>query len=510
MRKLVRNKIILMLFAFSLLSVTAYADDPIVADVEILNATPLDSAITLTWDEPAVSDGITGYEIHYGLNSVSESGETYDNSVDAGFVTEYTLEGLENGTTYYFSVIAYDDATPTRNESEAWAPEASATPSGDGGGDTDDGDSPQVTEAEAIDSEHVKVVFSEAIVLPGTDPEVAFGIENEDTLETLEIYDAILDPDDSTEKTAILTTDVQELDATYRLTAGIDVQDKSGNSIISGTSDIAVFLGSDLAPALQDTDAPQLVSVEVVDSEHLLLTFNETIVLGLDVPLHFQIMAEDDATEILEVSEATMGADSEGNDDAVALITTDPQQDKSYIIIISGITDEAGNEIDPADGSDIFIGIASGEPADDDDDDDDAADDDDDDDDDDGSIFAAEDVANFLASKVFDAGKYVVKLSWALPDGQAGNILEQIIYMSEDKGSNYTKRATLDPDVTEYEIKNLDAGEYWFKITQKDDVGNETEGVITKLVLPATGPGMAGILIGTLVLGRVMSRRRKK
>jgi hypothetical protein len=74
----------------------------------------------LTWE--AVPD-VSGYLIHYGINSTDE------NQVVAGNVTEFTVSGLVNGTTYRFAVSASTqatyyvtvtavDSTQNRNESD--------------------------------------------------------------------------------------------------------------------------------------------------------------------------------------------------------------------------------------------------------------------------------------------------------------------------------------------------------------------------------------------------------
>lgn len=90
-----------------------------------LEATALDSAVHLEWSEED-NTGVKGYTIYYGLNSVAAYWQKYDFDIDVGDVLEYTMTGLQNGTTYYFSVVAYDEEG---NESSIWAPEASATPS---------------------------------------------------------------------------------------------------------------------------------------------------------------------------------------------------------------------------------------------------------------------------------------------------------------------------------------------------------------------------------------------
>jgi hypothetical protein len=329
---------VIALLSFS--GLTAFAADlenP--SDVASLDAVAQDSAISLSWSAATDDVGIAGYQIHYGLSSVSETGQTYDSIVDAGDVLEYTVSGLENGSTYYFSIIAYD---AEGKESNFWSPEASETPSADAGSVVDV-DAPQVSEAESINMEEVKVVFSEAVVLPLVDSELAFRIENQDNFEPLDVLEAKMDEDDATEKTVILTTVAQSAGASYRLEVGIDIEDKAGNTIISGTSDTALFTGTDIPKPSEDSISPKLTGVEVIDNTHLVLTFDETVFLSIDPSQNFTIIAEDDATVNLDVVAVKLGASDAGVEDAAAIITTSAQEARSYIIVVEDLKDSAGN-----------------------------------------------------------------------------------------------------------------------------------------------------------------------
>ena len=65
---------------------------------------------SLNWDAPTNSDGtpitdLAGYKLYTGNGSRS-----YQQSVDVGNLTNYTLDSLNDGTTYYFAATAYDTA----------------------------------------------------------------------------------------------------------------------------------------------------------------------------------------------------------------------------------------------------------------------------------------------------------------------------------------------------------------------------------------------------------------
>jgi len=62
------------------------------------------ASLTLAWDH-SKSSNATGYLVSYG----TQSGK-YTTTVKAGYVTSVTINGLTEGTTYYFSVQSYDSA----------------------------------------------------------------------------------------------------------------------------------------------------------------------------------------------------------------------------------------------------------------------------------------------------------------------------------------------------------------------------------------------------------------
>jgi len=103
-----------------------------------------------------------------------------------------------------------------------------------------------------------------------------------------------------------------------------------------------------------------------------------------------------------------------------------------------------------------------------------------------------------------------VTLTWDNPAENVGKTIEQLLYKSLNKGADYAEEATLDPDAEEYELKGLDPGEYWFKLTQKDAAGKESAGKIVKVILSATGPEMIGLLLGSIILGKVITRKKSK
>lgn len=60
------------------------------------------ASVALTWN-PSIDPTVVGYKIHYGAAS-----QVYTNSIDVGNVTNYTITGLADATTYYFAATSYD------------------------------------------------------------------------------------------------------------------------------------------------------------------------------------------------------------------------------------------------------------------------------------------------------------------------------------------------------------------------------------------------------------------
>ncbi|HMI24448.1 MAG TPA: fibronectin type III domain-containing protein, partial [Streptosporangiaceae bacterium] len=90
-----------------------------------LTASPGNGKITLSWKAPGSDGGtgISGYEIYRGTSPGGESGTPVNASLVAG--TSFTVTGLTNGTRYYFTVAAVNQAKLQGAKSG----EASATPS---------------------------------------------------------------------------------------------------------------------------------------------------------------------------------------------------------------------------------------------------------------------------------------------------------------------------------------------------------------------------------------------
>ncbi len=486
MKKLFSFLLASALLLSSTMSLLAVAETTPPGDVEHIEGVILNSAAHIRWSE---ADGdVEGYQIHYGDSPVLEPGEEFDDSIDVGDVLEYTVTDLENGTAYYFAIIAYSSEG---DESLNWSPQVEVVPDADAP-DTINGDEnpPQVVDAEALNKEEVKVEFSKAVVLPEEDPELTFTIEDEDSLELLLVLEAVMDEEDEEEKTVILLTEPQEEDTEYKLTVGIQVKDKFGNSIVSGTSDTALFIGSGEEKEVEEVETLKLMSVEAIDNTSFLVNFNKTVILSIDPADNFIVHLEGYPTQELQVLGVELGTNDEGVEDAAALITTASQEEETYVLTVTGLTDENENEIDEEFNTKTFEGTAVPVER------------------EDPLLPTPEDVANFMAKTLREAEETIVVLTWKVPAENEGLVVEQLIYRSND-GEQFNHQSSLDPDVEEYQIEGLTAGEYWFKITQKNEEGDESDGVIKKVIISETGPGVIGLILASLGLGRWVTKRKK-
>ncbi|MBN1494649.1 fibronectin type III domain-containing protein [Candidatus Peregrinibacteria bacterium] len=470
-------------------------------DVENLQVQTYDGAAYLTWDVATDDVKVTGYKLYSGPEPVTALSGEYSNPViDVGDTISFLLTGLENGKTVYFAITAYDAAG---NESDSYSNEANATPDPSYGEAPDallhsasDEDAPTVSDAQALDNITVKIVFSEAVVIPGDAPETAFTIINNATSELLAVKAVKMDDDDVLGRTVLLTTDPQQGGSEYILTAGIQIEDTGGNPIVSGTSDTAAFIGSTVEPGQdlmgdlpeEDVTPPRLESAESAGKNKIIVTFSEPVILSSDPETNFTIRPESSPLTVLEIT--GVEKDSTG---LMVTLTTDDQASETYELLVSGIIDEAGNEIASNANTVTFEGnyVAAVAPP--------------DETGDDAPSLTPQNVKNLIASIVREL---VIKLTWSTPDDES--IVDQILYKSIDGGKNYDTGTSLGADREEVELTGLTPGsEYYFKLTTKNQEGVESTGVVTHIRLAETGMGL-GLLIGASMGLAALKNKKKK
>lgn len=448
------------------------------SDVASLQATVTDSGVNLRWDLATDNVKVSGYKVYYGTNSVTnEKGTNYTKAVSVGDVIEYTIKGLTDGTIYYFAVTALDSSG---NESEYYSNEASATLAAEEITVVSDSEAPKVASAEALFNTEVTVSFSESIVLPENAKD-AFTIQNNDTLEILEITNAVYG---ETENSVLLTTDTQSEGVSYIVTAGIDIGDKVGNPIISGVADVAVFNGvAAVKPVYEkDTEPPAITGTESVSDTQVKVTFSEMVNLSLDPVENFEIFLESNIDEKLKIIGIKLA-----DDDYTVILTTDKQANVTYSLVVSGVTDKFENVISTENNANKVTFSGKGETT--------LLD-----------LVAPENVTGFVSSIMNGA----IKFSWTASINSENDLVKYILYKSTDKGETYDDGTNVPADATSYMASGLKPGvEYYFKVVAEDEAGNKSSGVVESATLPKTGPGMLLLALASLGAG-FLTRKVKK
>ncbi len=507
-------------------------------DVEKLTVVSGDASVALVWDATTDDVQVKSYKVHYGTKEVtSKNTNKYEKSVDAGKVTKYTVKGLTNGTKYFFAVTAVDTSL---NESESYSPYVSAVPMGGVVAQASDvvakdettavakkdavakaGDvvalaapagpdttAPTLKKAETLNKNQVRVVFSEKAVLPLEKPELAFTVVDNYVYETLKVKSATADAEDTTGATFILETEDQSPNSEYIVTAGIEIEDAAGNPINSGTSDTAPFTGSSMTKAEYEALHPAAKKSEIVaDTSDLIAATDTTgtssaakgfIVSGVEVIDEATIKASlskpgvysIDAVENFEISKkgdaATLDLSSVFIDDNKKdiLVTSTFEDGVEYTLTVKGVVDEDGKEMETGKNTfDFKVGAAAAT-----------------------DTTPPEEVTNLAVKAIKDMG---AKLNWTGSKNVAGDLLEYIVYSSTDDGKNYGKVVSLAKENTAYEAKELAPGYHWFKVTAKDQTGNESTGKAVKIKIVETGPGLGLLALASIGLGRVFGKKKK-
>ncbi len=454
--------------------------------VENFSATPGDGEVSLTWDPSTDDVSVYGYYVYIGVSPAEGNIEGYEFgsiAVENG-ATSYTVDNLTNNLTYYFNVSAYDEAG---NES-ALTQEVEATPQESEVGDFS---APTVSDAEALTSTLVSVEFSEEVMLP-EDAASAFSIESGDG-EVLNILDAYVSGDDA--RYVMLVTENQTDGVQYVLTAGISITDMNGNPVESGTSDTAVFTGSSLsemeAPESNEPDENESNTsfklAEVIASEPSEVIVKFTQEIGEANPEDFIIQLADDASEEIEVLSVIIDLEDPTQ---LSLVTEELEAGADYVISVETDLLNTNGESISLDGNEMEFEAPTLNLAD---------------------LVAPEDVTNLLASIKNESS---VLLSWDHSLNSAGDLAEYFVYQSEDGGLSFGDAmeylvSEFSDDKAELEIDGLLPGEtYTFKVSAVDENGNESEGLMTTVTLPESGPGMMA-MAGLSLLGAGFVARRK-
>jgi cysteine-rich repeat protein len=126
-------------------------------------------------------------------------------------------------------------------------------------------------------------------------------------------------------------------------------------------------------------------------------------------------------------------------------------------------------------------------------------------------IIPPENITQLVLSFKESLEKFIIVMNWTASIDSYGDLVDQILYQSMDLGGTYDSGKSLGPDITHYELPDMEGGqEYTFKITTKDAAGNESVGVVKSIRLPQTGVGVGLLLLGSAGLAGRLLRRKKQ
>ncbi|QQR83564.1 fibronectin type III domain-containing protein [Candidatus Peregrinibacteria bacterium] len=460
-------------------------------NIGTVTAIPLDHArVQLSWNAVLDETGlpVDHYRVYYDTGSYLNDDITqYGNHLDTPTSDLiYIVEGLMPETRYYFSVTGISE---DNKESATFSLEAIATTLAAPRTETTaDDQAPTVNQVMAADRTHVQVVFSEPVNLPTTGAESAFLIHQQiDTTGYLAVTNAIKDPSDPSGKTVLLTTDPQQANVNYVLVVGVMVKDQSGNPIISGTADTGLFIGSDklegqiMMPVMATVDCGDDLNCFVghlSDCSPALVNEGDDA-LGYSIELMQPI---NDRCEV--VYTATHHPNTlVMNTDMRCLVPMANYRAADYKAVFT--TDDCEGPLKAG-----YIDISTIPVAD---------------------TTPPEDVTNLVLSFRRHMEQFIVEMKWTPSINTAKDLVDQMLYMSLDRGANYDAGKSLGPSATNAEVPNLEGGkEYTFKLTTKDASGNESTGLIKAIRLPQTGAGTGLMLMGSGLVALQTLRRKRK
>lgn len=493
------------------------------------------SSVKLNWNPV---EGAEKYRVYYNSQADGgsvQNGETfaYVNQTDtSNSNTTFTLAGLQSDTMYYMAVTALTG----EDESESYSLEVQAKTQGGASQQQTQNDqqqaatdtlAPMVLKVMAQDSTHVLVGFSEKVSIPTSNPQSAFTIKEQiNANNTLQVKSAAIHAGDSTGKTVILETAPQSKNTNYVLTAGIQVKDEAGNAINSGSSDSAIFIGTDVATAANDTQNNNQTSVVDCGTHYANDPTKNTSGAKECFDVSFQTCTPATYTKVSVVD----GKESEYEYEVVEkgsgvckIETTYTKNEANPTWVNKSMTCEyntskdfttAESELLNSLTTSAKLGNCTGElytlmssasststqtstdttqtSAD---------------------TTAPEDVTNLRLSfqQMANSALYMVGMNWTASVNSAGDLFDQIVYQSTDLGKTYDAGKSLGKDLTAYNAENLEGGkEYTFKLTTKDSAGNESTGAVKSIRLPESGAGAGLLLLGSGFAAHRMLRRKKR
>jgi hypothetical protein len=295
---------------------------------------------------------------------------------------------------------------------------------------------------------------------------------------------------------------------------------------------------SELEQTISET--PVVISAEAAGSNVIRVLFSEDVILPAESPeLAFAVNDESDPDTLLEVISVSYDTNPNSGEDILSdvLVTTAENQQEltRYRVTVSAqITDTDGNPIESGStDSAVFDAYESEKEVipnmNEDEEDvgeflfdeeegltlDDILNELEEEEFQEGGMdtTAPEDITDLVASFKARLTDFLVTLSWTPSIDSAGDLDDQLLYRSEDRGDQWSIGVSLGRDSTTTNIPERPETEVTYKITTTDVAGNESVGVIRSVslpALPATGGGLLLLTAGIALAGIGMRNIKKK
>ncbi|MDZ7344185.1 MAG: fibronectin type III domain-containing protein, partial [candidate division KSB1 bacterium] len=275
----------------------------LLASLESLQPTLLFAgALKVSWTANTEPD-LAGYKIYYGR----ATGD-YNTSIDIGNVTQYTVNQLNEGVTYFFVVTAYDLAgneSAFSKEVSALVPAIDRTP-------------PTVTSVQIVDQNTVEVKFSESVSSTSAQNRANYTIKN-----GISISSAILQSDN---RTVILSTSPHESGKNYSIVIqGIADRAPVPNVMTQAATFTYTYRAADTRP-------PVAATFRVHNQQSLEVGFDETVSVA---------SAENKANYSINNNVSVLEAKLQADGKTVILTTSLHATGVNYTLTVRSIADRA-------------------------------------------------------------------------------------------------------------------------------------------------------------------------
>jgi hypothetical protein len=200
---------------------------------------------------------------------------------------------------------------------------------------SDDEIPPTVLSVVSTGNTTILVTFSEPVRPESADP-ANFTIAPE-----LSIVSAVLTEQ---QNQILLTTAPQQADVTYTVTVS-NIVDRAGNAIVTGAGDTGTFVYEGAPETADATTAPRVVGAASVGNTAVVVTFSKAMSDDAENASNYAIVIANVNPEVGAVS--VVEAEFLGDDGTAVLLTTRPQNEVTYTVIVTNVRDRFGNQLAP-------------------------------------------------------------------------------------------------------------------------------------------------------------------